>query len=98
MKNVQLFFKSHEIDWFSSESEFKAQIVEQFDRKIKEKLWKYFTHNYTKRWIDVLPSFIDNYRNSYHRSIKMNPTEANKKGNANKVYTNLFPDVEAQKL
>jgi hypothetical protein len=38
MKNVQVFFKSREIHWFSSESELKAQIVERLNRTIKEKL------------------------------------------------------------
>jgi hypothetical protein len=49
MSNFQVFFKSHEIHWFSSESKWKAQIVELFNRTIKDKLWKYFTHNNTKR-------------------------------------------------
>jgi hypothetical protein len=52
------YFLSHEIHWFSSESELKAQIVEFC-------------------FIDVLPFFVDNYNNSYHRSIKMKPIEAN---------------------
>ena len=34
------FFKSHEIYWFSSESELKSQIVKRFNKTIKEKLWK----------------------------------------------------------
>ena len=94
MKNVQVFFKSHEIHWFSSESKLKAQIVGRLSRTIKEKLWKYFIHKNTKHWIDVLLSFVDNYNNSYHRFIKMKPMEASKKGNENKVCTNLFPCVE----
>lgn len=96
MKNVQVFLKSHEIHWFSSESELKAQIVERFNRTIKEKLWKHFTYNNTKRWIDVLPSLVDNYNKSYHRSIKMKPIEASRKENENRVYKNLFPDIHSQ--
>ena len=44
MKNDQVFFKSHEIHWFSSESKLKAQMAERFKRTIIEKLWTYFTH------------------------------------------------------
>ncbi|XP_065574939.1 uncharacterized protein LOC136036544 [Artemia franciscana] len=97
MNNVQLFLRVMTFIWFSSESELKAYIVEQFNRTIKEKLWEYFTHNNTKRWTDVLPSSVDNYKNSYHRSIKMEPIEASKKENEKEVYTNLFPYVEVQK-
>ena len=32
MKNFQVVFNSHEIDWFSNESELKAQMFEQFNR------------------------------------------------------------------
>jgi len=79
MKNVQIFFNSHEIHWSSSESGLKAQIIGQFNRTIKEKLWKYFTHNNGKPWLDLLPSFVYSYNNSYHRSIKIKPIEASKK-------------------
>ena len=58
---------------------------------------EYFNHNNTKRWIDVLPSFVDNYKNSYHRSFKMKLIEASSKGNENNVYTNLFSHVKFQK-
>ena len=86
MKNIEVFFMSHEIHWFPSEIELKAQIVERFNGTIKEKLWKYLVHNNTKRWIDALPSFLEYCNNSYHRSIKMKPMEASKKGNENKMY------------
>ena len=49
MKNVQVFFNSHEIDWFSNESELKAQIFEQFNRTIKDKLKKHLTQSNTTR-------------------------------------------------
>ena len=39
-------------------------------------MYKYFTANNTKRWIDVLPDLVHNYNNSYHRSIKMTPVQA----------------------
>ena len=38
MKNVQIYFKSHELYWFSFESELKARIVEGLTRTIKENL------------------------------------------------------------
>ena len=78
-KYGRIFLKSHEVLCFSSESKPKAQKVERFSRTVKEKLWKCFTYNNTKHWIDVLPSFAVNYNKSYYRSIKMKPIEASKK-------------------
>ena len=58
--------------------------------------------NYILKVIDcfskhVLLSFVDNYKNSYHRFIKMKPTEVCKKRKENMMYNNLFPDFEFQK-
>ncbi|CAF4420356.1 unnamed protein product, partial [Rotaria magnacalcarata] len=38
-------------------------------------MWKYFTENDTKKWIDILPALMKNYNSSYHRSIKMTPEQ-----------------------
>lgn len=98
MRNVQTFLKNNNIHWFTSESELKAQIVERFNRTLKEKLWKYFTHNSTNKWVDILPLFVSNYNNSYHRSIQMKPIDASKKVNQEKVYNALFPPVDDYKI
>ena len=78
-KTFKWFFKSHDIHWFPYESELKAQTVDRFKRTIKERLLHYFTHNNTKRCIDVLPSFVYSYNNSCHRFIKMKQIEGIKK-------------------
>ena len=54
----------------------KAQIVEQFNRTLKDRKYKYFTANDTKRCLNVLPDLVYNYNNSCHGSIKMTPVEA----------------------
>jgi transposase InsO family protein len=42
-KKFQSFLKDNNITWFSTNSEFKASIVERFNRTLKTKLWKYFS-------------------------------------------------------
>ena len=48
-------------------------------------MWNYFTANDTQKYIDVLPSMVEKYNNTYHRSIKLNPTDARKPAHYAKV-------------
>ena len=71
-KNVQLY---------STQNEEKSCIVERWNRTIKRNMWKYFTANNTRKYIDVLPAIIAKYNNTYHRSIKCTPTFVRKPSN-----------------
>ena len=48
-------------------------LIERFNRTIKAMIGKYMTANNTTRWIDVLPQILENYNNSFHRSIGIEP-------------------------
>ncbi len=78
-KQTQALFKSHDIHWFSTRNETKAQICERFNRTLKGKMWKYFTAVDTIQWRPILQDLITNYNNSHHRSIKMTPEEGSRK-------------------
>jgi hypothetical protein len=87
-KVTQKLFTNEGVHWFTTENETKAQIVERFNRTLKEKMYRYFTANKTKRWINVLNDLVSNYNNSYHRSIKMTPAEA--VNNPDTAWRNLY--------
>jgi len=53
---------------------------------------KYFTANSTRKYIDILDEFVNRYNNTVHSSIKMTPTEANKRENETQVWRNLYGD------
>lgn len=53
----------------------KCSIVERVQRTIKEKMWRYFTHQNSRRYIDVLQDIVTGYNNGYHSSIKMRPAD-----------------------
>lgn len=89
-KNTQSLFKKYNINWFATENETKAQVVERFNRTLKTKMFKYFTHTNSKRWIDILDDLLWNYNNSYHRSIMMKPVDASKPSNEKIIYNRLF--------
>ena len=43
---------------------------------------KYFTAKNTLTYINVLPQLVKSYNNTYHRSIKMKPTQVTKANEA----------------
>ena len=94
----QKFLKSKSINWFSTNSNVKASIVERFNRTLKTKMWKYFTQVGDKKWFNIVDDLVYNYNYTYHTSIKMTPVEASKKVNEAKVYKNLYAKEEKTML
>lgn len=88
---VQTLFKNRNIHHYSSlNGDIKAAVVERFNRTLKTKMYRYFTHKNTLRWIDVLDSLLESYNNSHHRSIGMTPNEVTFE-NADAVRKRLYP-------
>ena len=55
-------------------------------------MFKYFSANNTRKYIDVLDFVVEQYNNTIHSSIKMTPVEASRQVNENKVWRNLYPE------
>lgn len=66
-------------------SEMKAAVVERFNRTLKEKMWRFFTHTQNYRYIVVLPDLVFSYNNTYHRTIKTSPSQVSKE-NEDKIW------------
>ena len=60
-------------------------------------MWKYFTANNTQKYIDVLPSMVEKYNNTYHRSIKLTPSDAHNPANYQHEHNALYAKVNARK-
>jgi hypothetical protein len=98
-KKFQSFLKEYKVIWFSTDSEFKASIVERFNRTLKTKMWKYFTQVGTRKWINIVDDLVYNYNRTYHTSIKMTPIEGSKKENETLIYKNLYAkEVKTNKV
>ena len=82
---------------YSTENEEKSSIVERWNRTMKIIMWKYFTSNNTQKYIDVLPSKVEKYNNTYHRSIKLAPSDARNPANYQHVHSALDAKVNARK-
>lgn len=89
-KDVRNYFKRNNINYYTTNNpDIKASIVERFQRTLKMKMWRYFTHKNTYRYIDILPNLAYSYNHSEHRSIKMRPCEVNS-SNIMTVWRNLY--------
>ena len=92
------FYNKHMNDWlqeniitrYSTHGEHKSAVVERFNRTLKEKMWKRFTSENTRRWIDKLDTLLHEYNNRFHSTIGMTPTEASLKENEVKVIQNTL--------
>jgi hypothetical protein len=49
--------------------------VKRVYRTIREKLYKYFTHKYIFRYIDVLRKFVSAYNDTVHSTTGVAPTK-----------------------
>ena len=73
------------VELYSTEYEEKLCVLERFNRTIKEKIFRHFSANNTRKCVDVLDLLVDQYNNTIHSSIKLTPNEASRKENENKV-------------
>lgn len=82
-KKVQSYFKKLKIHHYSSHSEYKASVVERFNRTLKSKLFRIFTHTNSYRYLDVLNDVLKSYNASIHRTTGYAPIH-------------VTPDLEAK--
>jgi len=87
----QSMLRRHGIHFYTSENEnLKASVVERFNRTLKIKMYRYFTHGNRRRYVDVLDDLLHSYNNTYHRPIEMAPVEVGPH-NENDVRVRLYP-------
>ena len=52
------------VELYSTESEEKCCVIERFNITIKERMFKYFSANNTRKFVDVLDLLVDQYNKS----------------------------------
>ena len=88
-RRFQKLLADRAIHHFITHSETKSAIVERFHRTLKNKMFRYFSHRQSYRWLDVLPLLVESYNNTYHSSIKMAPAKV-AENNQHKVWHALY--------
>ena len=74
-REFQRFLNLENIRFFTVKSQFKAALCERFNRTLKVKMWRYFTHTGRYRWIDALGELMTAYNTATHRSLGVSPIQ-----------------------
>ena len=73
------FFKKwlqdNDIAMYSAHNEGKPVVAETFIRTLKNKIYKFMTSVLKNVYIDKLDDMVNEYNNTYHRTIKMKPVD-----------------------
>ena len=65
------WLKGNNIEMYSTHNEGKLIAAERFIKTLKSKIYKHMTAISKNVYFDVLDDIVDEYNNSYHRTIKM---------------------------
>ena len=71
---MKSWLQDNDIAMYSTHNEGKYVVAERFIRTIKNYIYKYMTSISKNVYTDKLDDIVDEYNNTYHRTIKMKPT------------------------
>ena len=81
---------ANNVTLYSTENEEKSSVAERWNRTMKQIMWRYFTANNTNKYIDELQNMVDKYNTTYHRSIKLIPSDVRDPANYKHVFKALY--------
>ena len=67
--------KDNNIEIYSTYNEGKSVVAERFIRTLKNKIYKHIAAISKNVYFDVLNDIVDEYNNTYHKTIKMKPID-----------------------
>lgn len=95
-KTFQSFLKKNDIGYYTTNNpDIKASLVERFNRTLKQRMWKFFTHHGSYRYVDHLQDLVYAYNHTKHRSINMSPASVNE-NNVLAVWQHLYGEKEGK--
>lgn len=96
--HVRTLFQKHKIIHYTVFSQFKAALVERFNRTLREKLNRYFTHTGKKVWHNVLQTIASTYNKTKHRGVNnFCPADINKEDNEHHLWSKQQEQQKQQK-
>ena len=90
-KSFETFCKKSRINLYQVQGTMKNAIIERFILTFKSRIFRYIRDQGFHRWIDILPSIVESYNKTPHRSIGMPPNDVSV-DNSQHVYKTLFPE------
>ena len=98
---VRDFFKEKGIHHYVTQNETKANYAERVIRTMKTIFYRYFTHNHTYRYLDVLQDMVHSYNNRSHRSLGgISPADVTRSNEAllwKKMYVDVLKPSKSSK-
>jgi len=93
-------YLKNDIEMYTTYGQHGAAIAERFIRTIKNVLWRFFTVNNGRNWVDHINDIVSAYNNKKHHTLGMSPNEAIRDENTAKLRTINSQDrlVEKQQL
>ena len=73
--SVKKWLKDNDIEMYSIHNEGKSVVAERFTRTLKTKIYKYMTSISKNVCIDKLDDIVNEYNNTYHRTIYPKPVD-----------------------
>ena len=73
---------------YSTQNERKSVVAERFIRTLRNKIYKYMTSVSKNVYIDKSDDIVNEYNNTYHRTIKMKPIDVK-----DNTYINIGKEV-----
>ena len=67
---MKSWLEKNDIEMYSTRNEGKYVVAERFIRTLKIKIYKHMTSISKNAYIDKLDDIVDEYNNTYHRTIK----------------------------
>ena len=74
-KSFKKWLKHNNIDMYSTHNDGKSVVPERYIRTLKNKIYKHMTDISKNLYFDVLDDIVDEYNNTYHKTIKVKPID-----------------------
>ena len=72
---MKSWLQENDIEMYSMHNEGKSVVAERFITTLKNKIYKYMTSISSNLYVDKLDDLVNEYNNTYHRTIKINPVD-----------------------
>ena len=89
------WLSDNDIIMYSTYNEGKSVVAERFIRTLKNKLYKHMTATGKNVYYDVLDDVVNEYNNTKHRTIKMQPVDV-RDNNNKRVYIDKHNEKSAR--
>ena len=84
-KSIKSWLEKNEIEMYLTHNEGKSVVAGRFFRTLKNKIYKHMNSISKNVYIDKLDDIVNEYDNTYHRTIKMKPVDV-------KIYIYIYID------